>query len=282
MIYFGTIIQANALGGSVTPLHYMAPIVPFFGIPLSFFASSILDKFKAVPFHERMIDVFSKKDGSLKTFLTGTVLVGLAVTAIGWSLLLSIQGNLRQGDIYMRSAAQESPILQIARTGFSFWPHYMSPNRDNGSLGVPTSNQWIEESNGVWRTSLSQGFRSAGAYTAELSIKSNATAIAKLKFIIKERSGDGLSFIAQETFEVSPNETIHAVIPFQLYITNEVAWFLESPDAKEIEIIASDLQVIGPERPSGYSDLGYTLMFLSLLTLVYMKQIRLSRVKRTY
>jgi hypothetical protein len=273
-VYFGTIVQAAANYGSTPPVHYLAPVIPFLGIPLSFFILSHLDLLRSVRSRTFASEVLSKKKDPYLILLRNFLVVGLTVLTITWSLLLSVSGVIRQGDIYMRSGSQEAPILPIARSGVSVWPHYLSPNKDNGSLGVPATTNWVKNGEGIWQIGLSQGFRSAGAYEAKVSIKSNIESVSSLNFVIKERSGNGLSLLAQKTFEVPPNETIQAAIPFQLYMTNEVAWFLESGEAQGLEITASDLLVIGPERPSGFSDLGYTLLVFCFLTLLYLREIK--------
>jgi len=273
-VYFATIVQAAANGGSTPPVHYLAPIVPLLGIPLTFFILSHLDLLRSVRSRAFVSEILSKGKDPYLVILKNFLVVGLTVLTITWSLLLSVSGVIRQGDIYIRSASQEAPILPIARSGVSVWPHYLSPNKDNGSLGVPGTANWVKNGEGIWQIGLSQGFRSAGAYEAKISIKSNIESVSSLNFVIKERSGNGLSLLAQKTFEVPPNETIQAAIPFQLYMTNEVAWFLESLEAQGLEITASDLLVIGPERPSGFSDLGYTILVFCFLTLLYLREIR--------
>ena len=279
VVYFATIVQAAANGGSTPPVHYLAPIVPVLGIPLSFFILNHLDLLKSVSSQKFISGALSKKSDSYLVLIRNFFVVGLAVITITWSLLLSLSGVIRQGDIYIRSAAQEAPILPIARSGVSVWPHYLSPNKDNGSLGVPATSNWAKNSEGIWQIGLSQGFRSAGAYEAKISIKSNIESVSSLNFIIKERSGNGLSLLTQKTFEIQPNETVQATIPFQLYMTNEVAWFLESLQAQGLEITESDLLVIGPERPSGFSDLGYTILIFCFLTLLYLKEIKRQKLQ---
>jgi hypothetical protein len=277
LIYLGTCVQAAAHGGSTPPVHYLAPMVPFMGLAFSLFVVTHYQKFGPRTFAMSIHDVKQKRKGSTQKLMRMCAICIAAILVIGWSLLLSLQGTIRQGDTYIRSASQEAPILSLARAGVSFWPKYLSPNRDNGSLGVPNTEKWVQGSDGLWRTGVSQGYRSSGAYTAEVTVKSNIEMASSLLFSVKERAGDGLTLIAERKVEVLPNEMIKVEIPFQLYITNEVAWFFESSNAQGIEIVSSNIVVIGPERPSGYSDLGYTVLLIAILFMIYLRQIQVER-----
>ena len=277
LIYLGTIVQAAAHGGSTPPVHYLAPIVPFMGLALSLFVVTHYQKFSLGAFAVSIDDVKQNIKGSKQKLIRMCAICIATILVIGWSLLLSLQGTFRQGDIYIRSASQDAPILPLARFGVSFWPKYLSPNRDNGSLGVPETEKWVKGIDEIWRIGLSQGYRSSGAYKAEVIIKSNSEKRSNLVFAIKERDGVGLTLIVERAYEILPNETIRVEIPFQLYMTNEVAWFFEASNAQAIEIISSNLTVVEPERPSGYSDLGYTVLLLIILSAIYLRQIRVKR-----
>jgi hypothetical protein len=277
LIYLGTCVQAAAHGGSTPPAHYLAPIVPFMGLAFSLFVVTHYQKFGPRTFAASIDDVKQKVKGSKQKLIRMCAICIATILVTVWSLLLSLQGTIRQGDTYIRSASQEAPILPLARVGVSFWPKYLSPNRDNGSLGVPETEKWVQGSDELWRTGLSQGYRSSGAYMAEVTVKSKTEAISNLVLAIKERAGDGLTLIVERKYEILPNETVKVEIPFQLYTTNEVAWFFEASNAQGIEIVSSNLTVVGPERPSGYSDLGYTVLLMILFSTIYARQIRVKR-----
>ncbi len=272
-IYLATIVQAAALGGSVVPLHYMALIVPFLGIPLAAFFISYINRYlnsrnttSSVAAH---IGSNQEKLRKLKE-----ASVALAITfSIVWSLALSASGVRNEGYLYMRSASQESPILPLAKVGQSFWPHYLSPNKDNGSLGVPPLNSWTDQGENLISV-FSQGYRSAGAYEATIDIESNADVPIEFSLSVGKNSQTGVSEIESRKFQIKPKENTQISIPFQFYETSEIVWSLKSNVGTGFKIGKSDMRVLNQQRPSGFSDLGFTILALWMLLTLFRNELR--------
>lgn len=271
-IYFGTIIQAAALGGSVVPLHYMAPIVPFFGIPLGVFFVTYVNRY-LISRNHRIFDISNVRNNEDRLANIKQVTVAVAITlSIVWSLALSASGVRNEGYLYMRSASQESPILPIAKIGTSFWPHYLSPNKDNGSLGVPPVNTWINQ-DGNLTSVFSQGYRSAGAYRATIEIESKTETAIEIVFSIGINSQLGVREIDTAKFEIASPGPTQISIPFQIYETSEIVWSLKSNVDSGFTVNESDLRVLNQQRPSGFSDLGFTLLALFVLLTLFRKEL---------
>lgn len=271
-IYFGTIIQAAALGGSVVPLHYMAPLVPFFGIPLGVFFVTYVNRY-LISRNRRIYDISNLRNNQdrLANIKQVTVAVVIALSIV-WSLALSASGVRNEGYLYMRSASQESPILPIAKIGTSFWPHYLSPNKDNGSLGVPPVNTWINQ-DGNLTSVFSQGYRSAGAYRATIEIESKTETAIEIVFSVGINSQLGVREIETAKFEIALPGPTQISIPFQIYETSEIVWSLMSNVDFGFAVIESDMRVLNQQRPSGFSDLGFTLLALFVLLTLFRKEL---------
>ncbi len=271
-LYFGTIIQAAALGGSVVPLHYMALLVPFLGIPLAAFFVSYANRHyvsrKSLTYVNSRA---SSKQKSLANVKEATVALAIAVSIV-WSLALSASGVRNEGYLYMRSASQESPILPLAKVGTSFWPHYLSPNKDNGSLGVPPITTWINK-DGNLTSVFSQGYRSAGAYQATIDITSNTEVPIEFSLSVGKNSQSGVTEIDSAKFEIAPRENTQISLPFQIYETSEIVWSLKSNVDLGFTINESDMRVLNQQRPSGFSDLGFTILALFVLLSLFRREL---------
>lgn len=271
-IYLATIVQAAALGGSVVPLHYMALVVPFLGTPLAAFFISYINRFH---FSRNKTSFVASNVGNKQEKLTNLreISIAAAITlSIVWSLALSASGVRNEGYLYMRSASQESPILPLAKIGQSFWPHYLSPNKDNGSLGVPPLNTWTGQ-DGNLVSVFSQGYRSAGAYEATIDVESNADAPIEFSISIGKNSQIGVTEIDSRKFQIRPQENSQISIPFQIYETSEVVWSLESNVEAGFKINKSDMRVLNQQRPSGFSDLGFTLLALFVFLTLFRNEL---------
>jgi hypothetical protein len=271
-LYFGTIIQAAALGGSVVPLHYMALLVPFFAIPLGVFFVTYVNRYRILR-KRRTHDISNSTNIQDRLANIKHVTVAVAITvSIVWSLALSASGVRNEGYLYMRSASQESPILPIAKVGTSFWPHYLSPNKDNGSLGVPSVNTWINQ-DGNLTSVFSQGYRSAGAYRATIEIESKIKTPIEIVFSVGINSKSGVTEIDSTKFEIASPGATQISIPFQIYETSEIIWSLKSNASFGFTVNESDMRVLNKQRPSGFSDLGFTILALFVLLTLFRKEL---------
>lgn len=279
-IYFGTIIQAAALGGSTPPNHYTALLVPFLGIPITLTLIQLFSNLTGLHVPTLSLDKRKTRVVRLKHVQVPSFVLFLALSI--WSLVLSTAGVKNEGLLYMRSASQESPILPIAKAGYSFWPHYLSPNKDNGSLGVPPLSSWNKDINGNWETVLSQGFRSAGAYESTLDLKSNPASDIKVNFEIGINSSSGISKIVERVFYVNPGEEKRISLPFQIYETSEITWRIKTNSKEELKLINSDLVVLEQQRPSGFADLGFTLLAILLLIMIFRNELKFQKSKIHY
>jgi len=278
-IYLATIVQAAALGGSVVPLHYMALVVPFLGIPLAAFFISYMNRYlnsrNKTSSAAAYIGNNQEKLRKLKE-----ASIALAITfSIVWSLALSASGVRNEGYLYMRSASQESPILPLAKVGQSFWPHYLSPNKDNGSLGVPPLNSWTNQGGNLVSV-FSQGYRSAGAYEATIDVESNAEAPIEFSLSIGKNSQTGVTEIDSRKFQIKPQENTQISIPFQIYETSEIVWSLKSNVEAGFKISKSDMRVLNQQRPSGFSDLGFTILALWVFLTLFRNELRNQRMSK--
>ena len=281
IIYFGTIVQAAALGGSVPPQHYMALLVPFLGIAITKLFVDYKNEY--TNFSSRgsttVIDVEKRRVFWARTKNFSAIIV-MSFTII-WSLGLTLSGIVNEGYLYMRSASQESPILPLAKIGTSFWPHYLAPNKDNGSLGVPAMNLWSNNASGNWETTLSQGFRSAGAYEAMIEIESSSSNTKTFVFHIGINTKGGILEVTSKKYEIKGNEVSKISIPFQIYETSEIVWRIESNSNAGYMVSGSDMIVINQQRPSGYSDLGFTVLILYLFGDVYRRELKRQESKNS-
>jgi hypothetical protein len=173
----------------------------------------------------------------------------------------------------MRSASQESPILPLAKVGQSFWPHYLSPNKDNGSLGVPPIDSWTDQGRNLVAV-FSQGYRSAGAYEASIDVESNAGAPIEFSLSVGKNSQNGVTEIDSRKFKIKPQENTQISIPFQIYETSEIVWTLKSNVEAVFKISKSDMRVLNQQRPSGFSDLGFTILALWVLLTLFRNELR--------
>jgi hypothetical protein len=276
-IYFGTIIQAAALGGSTPPNHYTALLVPFLGIPITLTLIQLFSNLTGSQIPNLSLEKRETRNESLKYVQASSFVLLLALSI--WSLVLSTAGVKDEGLLYMRSASQESPILPIAKVGYSFWPHYLSPNKDNGSLGVPPLSSWNKGINGNWETVLSQGFRSAGAYESTLDLKSNSASEIKVNFEIGINSNSGISKIVERVFYIRSGDEKRISLPFQFYETSEITWRIETNSKDDLNLMNSNLVVLDQQRPSGFTDLGFTFLAILLSIMVFRNELKIQKSK---
>lgn len=273
IIYFGTIIQAAALGGNTPPHHYTALLVPFLGIPIAEFI--VNSKRKSVGITSgQSPKLILEKTGHLTWNKTRHIsAVATLLLSIVFSLGITLTGINNEGSLYMRSASQESPILPLAKIGASFWPHYLSPNKDNGSLGVPPMNSWTKNQSGNWQIEFSQGYRSAGAYDASIDIESTSKNTKELTFYIGLNHRNGVYEVVSKKFEIGKFKISRISVPFQFYETSEIVWRIEANSNTGFRIAGSDLRVLDQQRPSGFSDLGFTVLAILLLMFIYRREL---------
>jgi hypothetical protein len=265
--YFAVVflaVVAGNKGGDTPPIHYLLPIVPFFAISLTKLIDLLVIQLK-----EPVDSFFS---GTKKRNARFVLAISMTLLIIGG--IYSLDGTRNKGDIFIRAASQDQPILKSAKFLSKMWPVYQGPNTTSYSNAIPDISTWVTNAEGSFMTAFSQGFRPDSNYTNFLNVYNPTTKETKLTLNIYVNGLETKNLLCSKSVDIEPKMLKEIILPCNVYGTQEIVWELFS-DNREIEFKNYNMEVSSPLKNPTFDDVGFTTLIIIFLSLIY------ARIRKT-
>ena len=260
-LYFAIIfiaVSSGNKGGDTPPIHYLLPIVPLLAFPLA----KLTDLFFA-EFTQPKISIYAK----LKKLSKSKHLI-LLITLLIIGGIYSVDGARHKGELFIRAASQDQPILKSARFMSKLWPSYQGPNMTSYSNAVPEPTTWVLNGEGLFGTAFSQGFRPSGNYTNSINAYNPTKKAVIMALNIRLNETPNNKTLCSKSIKIDPGEENEIILPCNVYGTKEIVWEIFS-QTKEIKIQNYNMEVSKPLKNSSFDEIGHTLLLTLGLILIY-------------